>query len=363
MSNYMRSIIAVMLLMLIVFGFIFVLGDTFQSLLIAFILAYFLFPFITKLESFGIPRAIITILLILFITGVVITALYFAIPVIIYDVKKLIILLPEKVSLLLNLLIEWGNRVGFDLESVLRKYSDQQEIFHWIENNLSQFSNMVLIPLLKISGFGLIGLRTGVLSLINLFIIPVFFFFLVNSYEKITSEMAELLPLKQRTLVGNYLEQLNFVLSGYLRGQIGLSLLVSCYYAASLTLIGVRLGPLIGLVTGIINMIPYVGITISVILTCLSVAFYSQNIAFDLFLVAAVYGLEITVEMLYLYPRFVGTKIGLKPLEIMLALAAGVNVGGVMGALLGVPLAAVIKVMLRDAIQYYKRTEIFQNQL
>lgn len=359
----MRSIIAVLLFVLVVFGFAFVLGDTFNSLLIAFIFAYFLFPFITQLESFGIPRPVITILLILFITGIVLATLYFVIPVIFYDVKKLIALLPEKLSLLLQLLIQWGNRVGFDLESVLKKYSDQQEILRWIENNLSQFSNLVLVPLLKISGVGLIGLRQGILSLINLFIIPVFFFFLVNSYEKITSEMAEMLPLKQRTIVGNYLSQLNFVLSGYLRGQIGLSLLVSCYYAASLTLIGVRLGPLIGIVTGIINMIPYVGITISVILACLSVCFYSQNIAFDLFLVASVYGLEITVEMLYLYPRFVGAKIGLKPLEVMLALAAGVNVGGVVGALLGVPLAAVIKVMAIDAIRYYKRTEIYQNQL
>lgn len=363
MTNYMRSILAVLLVVLVVFGFAMVLGDTFHSLLIAFIFAYFLFPFITKLESFGIPRPVITILLILFITGVVITLLYFVIPIIYYDTKKLIILLPEKLSQLLQLLIQWGNRVGFDLESVLKKYSDQQEIFHWIENNLSQFSNLVLLPLLKISGVGLIGLRQGILSLINLFIIPVFFFFLVNSYERITREMAEMLPQKQRTIVGNYLEQLNFVLSGYLRGQIGLSLLVSCYYAASLTLIGVRLGPLIGLVTGIINMIPYVGITISVILTIFSVCFYSQNIAFDLFLVACVYGLEITVEILYLYPRFVGAKIGLKPLEVMLALAAGVNIGGVIGALLGVPLAAVIKVMLMDAIKYYKRTEIYQNQL
>ncbi|MFZ4712512.1 MAG: AI-2E family transporter [Bacteriovoracaceae bacterium] len=361
MNNYIRGFSVLIVFTLVIIGFAFVLGETFNSLIIAFISAYFLFPFIEKVENLGIPRPIVTIGLILFILSIIFVVLYFSIPAIFFDLRKFLALLPEKISLLVHILIAWGDRLGFNLGDVLKKYSNQEYIIDWIENNVSQFSNFVLIPIIKISGKGLIGLREAVMSLLNLFIVPVFFFFLVNSYEKITAELKALLPEKQRAIAINYLGQLNNVLSGYFRGQIGLSLCVSAYYALALSLVNIHFGLLIGLVTGLLNMVPYVGITISIILSILSVSFYSTNIPLDLSLVALVYGFEVILEIVYLYPKFVGSKIGLKPLEVMLALAAGANVGGVIGALISVPLAAVLKVALGDAIRYYKCSDIYTN--
>jgi predicted PurR-regulated permease PerM len=363
MNNYIRGFSVLIGFTLVIIGFAFALGETFNSLIIAFISAYFLFPFIEKVENLGIPRPIVTIGLILFIVGIIFAALYFSLPALFFDLRKFVVLLPEKISILVHVLIEWGNKLGFNLEDVLRKYSNRDYVIDWIEHNVSQFSNMILIPVLKISGKGLIGLREGVLNLLNLFIIPVFFFFLVNSYEKITSELKSLLPEKQRVLVSTYLFHLNSVLSGYFRGQIGLSLFVSAYYALALSLVNIHFGLLIGLITGLLNLVPYVGITISIILSILSVAFYSTNIPLDLSLVALVYGAEVFLEIIYLYPKFVGSKIGLKPLEVMLALSAGANVGGVLGAIVSVPLSAVLKVVLGDAIKYYKRSEIYTKSL
>ncbi len=363
MNNYIRGFSVLVVFTLVIIGFAFALGETFNSLVIAFISAYFLFPFIEKVENWGIPRPVVTIGLILLIIGVIFITLYFAIPALFYDAQKFIILLPEKISQMAKILMHWGDKTGLNLTDILKKYANQEYIIEWIENNLSQFSDVIIIPLLRISGKGLVGLRESLMGLLNLAIIPVFFFFLVNSYEKITQELSELLPEKQRSLVSSYLTHLNYVLSGYFRGQIGLSFLVSAYYAIALSLINIHFGLLIGLVTGVLNMIPYVGISISIILSILSVAFYSTNIPLDIGLIALVYGMEMFLEIVYLYPKFVGSKIGLKPLEVMLALAAGVNVGGIIGALIAVPFAAVLKVALSDAVRYYKKTEIYKNSL
>jgi predicted PurR-regulated permease PerM len=360
MTNLSRGITILILLVLAVIGVGFILGETFDSLVIAFIFAYFLFPVIEKIENWGIPRSVITIFFIVLFLGILSTILYFAIPAIFIDLRKFILLLPERIAFVTQIFIQWGDRFGFDFGDFLRKYADQKHVIFWIEGHMEQFSQLVLLPMLKISGKGLVGIKQALMSVLNLFIIPIFFFFLVNSYEKITTELGSLLPEKQRKIVANYLETLNLVLSGYFRGQIGLSFLVSFYYALCLSLTNIHFGLVIGLLTGLINMIPYVGITISVILSVLSISFYSNSVVLDLSLIAFIYGFEIFIEMVYLYPKFVGSKIGLKPLEIMLALAAGVNVAGIVGALVAVPLAAVLKVILLDAIRYYKQSDLYQ---
>lgn len=360
MSNYLRGVIAVLIFVLGIFLFAFLLGETFKALIFAFIVAYFLFPFITKVESFGIPRPIVTIFIILFIFGTLITVLSYLIPVIYFDVKKFALLLPERMVQVSQALISWGHKIGFNLEEIVAIFNDQNKIISWLENNLSEFAQIML----KLSGKGILGLRTSLLMLINFFIVPVFFFFLINSYEKITSEIGRLLPEKQRSMASNYLNQFNTVLSGYLRGQIGLSLLVACWYSFFLSVAGVHFGLLIGLITGFINMVPYVGITISIIATTLSVLFYSDNLWFDIFIIILIYGFEIFFEIVYLYPRFVGKRIGLSTIEIMISLSIGVNIGGMLGAFVAVPLSAVFKVMLLDTIKYYKNSQLYkQNQL
>src|SRR5690606_34260561 len=125
-------------------------------------------------------------------------------------------------------------------------------------------------------------------------------------------------------------------------------------------LVGLRFGFVIGFVTGLLNLIPYAGPIIGlVIATAVGLANFSEftSTALVWLVFAVVQGLE----GFLITPKIVGDRVGLNALETMLALIIGGNVGGLVGMLVAIPLAAIIKFLLRDAYSLYLRTEFYSH--
>ncbi|MBP9674619.1 MAG: AI-2E family transporter, partial [Bacteriovoracaceae bacterium] len=338
-----------------------ILGTTFNSLIISFVLAYFLFPFVKKIEKWGMSRRVIICIVLLFVALFLTFFSIYLVPMLWDQVLVFIQHLPEYGQKLQKIILDLGNRFGLDMAPHLEKILSREGVISFSTNHFEALAGNIFLPFLDFSQKGISGILVFFKFLANLVLIPFFFFFFVNSYEKLTQQFAELIPSHQRQSLKTYLDRFSEILNGYFRGQILLLLFLFFYFSIGLSLIGVPFALLIGFITGVICIIPYVGISLSFLLSMGTVFIYSENLLRDVILVAVLYAFEWLIETPFLYPKLIGKKVGLSMLETILALVAGVNLAGILGGFLAVPVMSIFKYILHDILNFYKKSEFYNS--
>jgi predicted PurR-regulated permease PerM len=142
------------------------------------------------------------------------------------------------------------------------------------------------------------------------------------------------------------------VLSAFFRGQLLVMLSVFIIYGFGLTLVGLKVGFIIGLIGGLFSIVPYLG-SIFVVTSSTLYALVQFGTLSSLLGVWSVYLIGQTLESWVLTPYFVGHRIGLHPVVIIFAIMAGGALFGFFGILVALPAAALIKVLLRFFKQQY----------
>lgn len=200
----------------------------------------------------------------------------------------------------------------------------------------------------------------ALISIFSLMIItPVVAFYLGCDWDRIVSSVDRLIPLQQRDTVRKLAHEIDASISAYVHGQSGVCLILGSYYAVALTLTGLSFGFLIGVVSGLISFIPYVGsLTGLVISLCVAVAQFFPDWG-RIVIVAAVVLFGQFLEGNVLSPKLVGHSVGLHPVWLMFALFAFSYLFGFVGLLLAVPLAAAAAVLIRFAIQRYLTSPLY----
>lgn len=331
-----HSVFRVVSFLLLLCFFIYSLGLAIYPLLISFGFAYFFFPLLKALESRKIPRQVSVLCVFIISTLATVGLLALAIPKI---ADESIQFFQELPALTDRLLVQ--------VEDLAKEYGLQ---FHYSSKQLSQ---MILGSISQISA-GMLQKVTSsltgffgsifqfILVLINLALIPLFFFYMIGSYEKIIALIRRWIPIENPERLQRYIDDLDEVLSGYLRGQLLVGLILGIMYSVGLSWVGVPFGLLIGALTGLLSIIPYVGALFgffSSLLLVLANWNGPQTLLGLLAVFAVVQGLEGTV----ITPRLVGNKVGLPPLVTMLALIIGGNLLGLVGMLFAIPIAAFLK--------------------
>jgi predicted PurR-regulated permease PerM len=194
----------------------------------------------------------------------------------------------------------------------------------------------------------------ALLSIFSLVIItPVVAFYLLCDWDRMVSAVDRLIPVPQRDTVRSLGHEIDSTISAYVRGQSGVCLILGSYYAVGLSLAGLNFGLLIGVVSGLISFIPYVGSLTALVLS-LTVAlaqFFPDWTSISI--VAAVVLVGQFLEGNLISPFLVGHSVGLHPVWLMFALFAFGYLFGFVGLLLAVPLAAAAGVLIRFAIGRY----------
>ena len=148
------------------------------------------------------------------------------------------------------------------------------------------------------------------------------------------------------------------MLSGFLRGQFLVMLILGVLYGLGLWLVGLDLGILIGIIAGLLTFVPYLGPATVVVLGGIAalVQFGDwQHLAG----VLAVFGIGQVIESYWLTPKLVGDRIGLHPVAVIFAVLAGGQLFGFLGMLLALPVAAVANVLLRFAVEHYRASRAY----
>jgi len=179
-------------------------------------------------------------------------------------------------------------------------------------------------------------------------------FYILSGKERIFKGMRELsivfLPYRFRTGARNTLKDMNAILSGYIRGQLTDVLIMAVLISVWLSVISVDFAVIIGIFTGLLNIIPYFGSLIG-FLVSVAVAFIGGNPMKALYTAIGLLVLQ-QVDGLYINPRVVGKNVELSPLLVIVALTAGGALFGIPGMILAVPVCAIIKMFLSRYVDY-----------
>jgi predicted PurR-regulated permease PerM len=195
-----------------------------------------------------------------------------------------------------------------------------------------------------------------------LVIMPVVTFYLISDWHEMVATLDGWVPPQYRPTVHGLVREIDAAISGFLRGQSAVCLIVGIYYAAALSLVGLNFGLLIGLVAGVLTFMPYVG-SMTGLLIAASVAvgqFWPQWIS-----IAIVIGIFLVgqfVEGNVLGPKLVGDNVGLHPVWLIFAMFAFGYLLGFIGLLIAVPLAAAIAVLFRFGLRRYFASPFYQGE-
>lgn len=184
----------------------------------------------------------------------------------------------------------------------------------------------------------------GVFSgLALLVIVPFAVFFFLKEGRRITHELIELVPNAYFELCLNLIYQINGQIGGYLRGQMLETAIVAVLSVIALTLIGLPNAIPIGLLAGTANMIPYLGPLIGGI-TASVMALSTENGSSMVLYVIVAFAIIQMLDNLVVQPIIVAKSVDLHPMLVMLVVAIGSQLLGIMGMLVAVPLTGILKV-------------------
>ena len=165
--------------------------------------------------------------------------------------------------------------------------------------------------------------------------------------------------MTQKQKAETLMQEINTTLAGFIRGQASVCLILAIYYGIALSLVGLDMGALVGITTGILIFIPYIGYGIGLILSILLGLLQGLTMA-QWICLGIVFLIGQIMEGYFLTPYLVGKRVGLHPVWIIFALLAGGMLAGALGVLIAVPMAAVLGVLLRHSIKWYKTTDFYK---
>jgi len=332
-------------------AFFYLLAPILMPFALAAVLAYLLLPGANWLTRHRIPRTIACLLMVVLSAAVGLGLMLILFPVLEREAMALDARLPGLIAVLNDQVAPalqhyLGLRVRFDpavLRSLAMQHVGQQD---FVTGLLERFST---------GGIAVIGVIGTIV------LVPVVLFYLLLDIGPFTERLEAAIPRRWHDQTLRFLADIDAVLSQFLRGQVTVMLVLAVYYSAALAIAGIDSALPIGLLTGLLIFIPYVGFALG--LTLASLVALLQFASWEAALtILGIYGVGNVVESFLLTPRLVGERIGLHPLAVIFALLAFGHVFGFLGVLVALPTSAVLLVALRRvrvrylASSFYNRT-------
>ena len=319
----------------------------------AFLVAYLFSPLVDKLHKIGLPRWL-SISAVFIGIGVVITlAFWYLVPLVWEQLMYAKNSIPSGIHWANYKFLPWlsdsFNLVPMELDV------DQisAAIMEYVQTNYSADSIQAMIAKLAQSGLNFIQIGGTVV------LIPIIAFYFLLDWDRMLDSFRRLIPRRheEQTLV--IVKECHSVLGAFVKGQFLVMVLLGVVYAMGLQLIGLEVGLIIGMVAGLCSIIPYLGFAVGIIAAVIASLFQFGIDWMQLLLVGVVFMIGQAVEGYILQPFLLGDKIGLSPVAVVFAVLAGAQLGGILGMLIALPVAAVIVVLLRHAREFYENSQMY----
>lgn len=331
--------------------FIYYLSSIFFPLVLAFVIAYVLDPVVDKLEKPYFPRGLISGLIVLLLIVIFILILIYFVPKLFDEIISFVKSIPdyiEKIKALLEQHIrKLHDRYPIEVDKIVKSFSTEVE--KKLPAIAENATNFFLDTFTNLLGF--------VLGLIKLIFIPIFTFFLLKDIDKIKAWIKSHLPFKYKDRIVSLFEEIDSVLGSYLRGQLLICLVIGVYYSIGFILIGVPFALMFGILIGTVNFVPYMGVFVGVIPAIL-LTLAETGSPTKILLIFILYLAQQIWDGMYMTPSILGKKVGLHPVFILLSLMIFGKIFGIIGILIAVPTAAVLKVLIKRWLESYQARQL-----
>ena len=315
-------------------------------------IAYLLTPITDRIERLGVNRLAAALLIITLVVMAIVVLILLVAPILGGQLASFIDNIPGYVTKLQSLLSDpsrpWVQKVlgaGFSADKSIGDLVTQG--VGWITTFLK-------------------SLWSGGRALVSLFslvvVTPVVAFYLIYDWHRMIRSADGWVPVQQRETVRQLAREIDAAIAGFVRGQTAVCLILGSFYAVALTLSGLNFGLLIGLISGVITFIPYVGSMTGLILALgVAVAQFWPEYS-SILTVLGIFLIGQFLEGNLLAPKLVGESVGLHPVWLIFALLAFGYLFGFVGLLVAVPLAATIGVLVRFALQRYRESSLYTGE-
>ena len=187
---------------------------------------------------------------------------------------------------------------------------------------------------------------------------PIVTFFLLRDWEKMVAQIDSYLPRQSLETVRGQARLVSDTLVGFFHGQALICLILAIYYATALSVAGLRSALALGVLIGVLAIIPFLGVATGFMLA-VSLAASQYGTWTAILTVCAIFAVGQMIEANILTPKLLGDRVHLHPVWVIFALFAGGTLFGFVGILLAVPAAAVIGVLARFALARYRQSTLY----
>ncbi|HHT7828922.1 TPA: AI-2E family transporter [Streptococcus suis] len=223
--------------------------------------------------------------------------------------------------------LEMLNKVNDQIVAYAQKFSSSA--VNWASNLISTASQIVVAIL----------------------IMPFILFYLLRDGQYLNKHITQYLPTKWREPIGTVLSDVNGQLSNYVRGQVTVAIIVALMFSVMFSIIGLSYPITLGVMAGFLNLIPYLGSFLAMIPAVILGLIAGPTM---LIKVLVVFMIEQTIEGRFVTPLIIGSSLSIHPITILFVLLTAGQMYGVLGVLLGIPIYASIKVLVKATFEWYK---------
>lgn len=333
---------------LLVSGIAYLLSPVLLPFVLGVLFAYLLAPSVQKLNNLIGSRALATFIPIFIFISAVLGTLAIGIPFIIDDISSFVDKAPvyakwlEKAlsenGVIYNFVQGWDLPVDKDsLKTHIYTYSDQIALTALDTLQKTALSAMAIFDALSL-----------------IIITPLVTFYMLYDWKNFVDSLKGLVPNDLRENTIGLFEDIDKKLSKFLRGQLSVCLILGLFYGSALGVSGLNMGFFVGLTTGLLSFIPFVGMGLGLIFSLVLAIMQYQLQGFEPYLIIlAIFAAGQFLEGFLLTPKLVGKSTGLHPVWVIFAIMAGGELGGFLGMLIALPLASTLTVIIPAAIKLW----------
>ena len=319
---------------------------------IAFALAYLLDPLVDRLQKWKLSRTAAVVLLLTLFFAVTLAGTAVLVPLFKVQMESLAQNLPNY----LDTIQEWARPF---MENIA--WLEPEQIQQTLQEGLQKMGEIPVQLIGDLTQFlwtSLSSVFSAILVAVNVFIIPVAMFYLLRDFDFINTKITHMVPPRIRDSFVDIFKEIDRVLSRFVRGQLMVATMMAGMYSVGLFICGTPMSLFIGVLAGFASLVPYLGLVFGVVpaavLTFLQFQEWTPVLG-----VVAVFGVAQMLEGMIITPRVVGDQVGLHPVAIMLAVLVGAELFGLLGVFLAVPVAAVLNVLMRRGVGWYKKSPAY----
>lgn len=330
------------------------LGPVLTPFIAGAILAYVLNPLVDRLcklriKRWPFPRELAAVIAMIVLLSCILALVLIVVPLMQKEIPLLQAQIPRFLDQLNEALApklhEYNIHLQLDSASVKKMLAEQ-----FAESEQKVITSM--LSSVKVGGMAVLGL------IANILLIPMVLYYLLIDWHTILKRTRLYIPRRWVGKTTDLITETDNLLAQYLRGQLLVMLILAAYYSAALSLAGFSVALPVGILTGLLVFIPYIGFGFGLVLAIVG-AILQFEFWNGLTMVALIYGFGQIVEGFYLTPRLVGTRIGLPPLAVIFALLAFGQLFGFIGVLLALPSAAITSVAYKHVRSLYYQSRFY----